>query len=617
MSAAMNLWVVMILLIAILVVSWVNKSHLNMGEIDKYNTDQFVKLSTQLTFRLSISFFLMLSIGLSPFFAYHYPLIVSVAPTFPFGEVYAIAAVLVATIAAFNLIIFEDEAAHGKFRKFGSFLEKCLIAGLSSHNRRIYECHGHWRWIVLELRISRWCQRKGSISIHNRRITLLLIAASISMALCIWLFGGLATLIDRSSGSVLERLIAQPSAWNPLLIILGMPIAFMVWLFRDQNNREQIENQRKDINLKDFQKNAEWAAGTHFVEDKIVETKKAVKSMNSDASVSSTDESVTSKESYGLPEDAVLPAPGRRDAAAALQIAAVHQLAAFLRGDFGVHFQRPAFQLFRSIWLVLMQVHVNRFPRFPYRDQADLLAQQKDWLDGAQLSIGRGLGEALTLVLGSDRGQVLRNHSHDLSNIVLAGFDTQLPALENQKIRQGIDLEGLRLRGAQLHGSNFYLANLQRVDFFQAQLQGTNLQMSSLQEAELALAQLDGADISGARMQGAKLGSASLFGTKAFVTDLRHAILHGTDLRCAQLNGAKLEGALLVNIHINEATSFAGATIDENTQICVATQKSGTYGLDISTFPKNCVIDEVASRDLRDSLASRGLDMTLYRGVVK
>ena len=42
--------------------------------------------------------------------------------------------------------------------------------------------------------------------------------------------------------------------WNFIILIVSAPVAFAIWHFRDENNKQQIENQRKDINLKEFQK---------------------------------------------------------------------------------------------------------------------------------------------------------------------------------------------------------------------------------------------------------------------------------------------------------------------------------------------------------------------------
>ena len=61
-----------------------------------------------------------------------------------------------------------------------------------------------------------------------------------------------------------------PGAWNLIILIVSSPVAFVIWHFRDENNRQQIENQRKDINLKEFQKLSEWVSGAHLPEIKTV-----------------------------------------------------------------------------------------------------------------------------------------------------------------------------------------------------------------------------------------------------------------------------------------------------------------------------------------------------------
>lgn len=55
--------------------------------------------------------------------------------------------------------------------------------------------------------------------------------------------------------------------WTLITPFLGTPTAYVIWFFRDKNNRMQIENQRKDINLKEFQKLSEWVSGQHLPEN--------------------------------------------------------------------------------------------------------------------------------------------------------------------------------------------------------------------------------------------------------------------------------------------------------------------------------------------------------------
>ena len=94
-------------------------------------------------------------------------------------------------------------------------------------------------------------------------------------------------------------------AMQAILLFIGLPSAFVLWAFRDANASAALENQRKDINLKEFQEIQLRAAGAL---------------------------------------DEKLPALARQT----LQIAAIHQLRPFLRGEYGKSFRRPAWELLKA-----------------------------------------------------------------------------------------------------------------------------------------------------------------------------------------------------------------------------------------------------------------------------
>lgn len=91
--------------------------------------------------------------------------------------------------------------------------------------------------------------------------------------------------------------------FQALLVILGLPVALILWHWRDRNVHHQIQNQRKDTNLREFQEIQRVAVGA----------------MDKDC-----------------------PA----DASETLQIAALHQMRGYLRGEYGESFRRPAFELY-------------------------------------------------------------------------------------------------------------------------------------------------------------------------------------------------------------------------------------------------------------------------------
>ena len=142
--------------------------------------------------------------------------------------------------------------------------------------------------------------------------------------------------------------------WNFIILIVSAPVAFVIWHFRDENNRQQIENQRKDINLKEFQKLSEWVSGAHLPEIKTV-SKTTQKSSSKDGAEIIEQTTELSEEYAKKPNTADFDTFSKRDGAIALQISAIYNLLPFFRGDHGESFRRPAFNLLKSAWQAMQQ----------------------------------------------------------------------------------------------------------------------------------------------------------------------------------------------------------------------------------------------------------------------
>lgn len=78
----------------------------------------------------------------------------------------------------------------------------------------------------------------------------------------------------KQPNEICNIIINSRGAWTLITLIVSAPVAYVIWFFRDANTQKQIENQRKDVNLKEFQKIAEWVSGAHLVEEKIIEKSK-------------------------------------------------------------------------------------------------------------------------------------------------------------------------------------------------------------------------------------------------------------------------------------------------------------------------------------------------------
>lgn len=428
-----------------------------------------------------------------------------------------------------------------------------------------------WRRELQKRRIQRWFIYKAwQQYIPNLRWLFLLFVALVTYYLI------RNHLKDFNLATIAE--LKHPADATLMIAIIGAPIAYVIWWFRDANTRQQIENQRKDVNLKDFQRIAEWAAGMHLPENKITTSEKAIKSKAKDVKqelienkTSSSNETLTSTETSAIPSGTVIHTPSRREGAASLQIAAIYQLQAFLQGEYGRYFQRPAFQLLKSIWLALVSQDLADLQEIMQEERDFAKTEEletfkgtlRQWKSNLQATMNSPIGEAITVAIGAKQGWLLRTHQADLPNAILSGYNSRLAALKQPLELDGLNLTGIKLqgadlrgvqlhgsdlRGAELQGANLNNAKLQGVDFSDAQLEGVELMDAKLQGANLRATKLQGAILNSAQLQGANLNLAQLQGASLNLAQLR-----GANLVQAQLQGALLSGAYMQNAYLGKA----------------------------------------------------------------
>lgn len=264
-------------------------------------------------------------------------------------------------------------------------------------------------------------------------------------------------------------------------IIISAPVAFIIWLFRDQNATQQIENQRKDINLKEFQKIAEWVSGLHLIEDEKKD-KKASRINRLNSATKTT-------------ENQALNTFSKRDGAVGLQIAAIHSLLPFFQGKHGDDFRRPALNLLTSAWLSLQQKDLAIL------ETIDVLENPKEFDDQIkkiQSNAKSPIGVALTQVLLSNGGDNLLEFPEVFPNLCLAGMDFHLSGLDKRvlsilsKIKncEGINLTGANLKNSNLVGINFRKAKLKSINLTMANVCNCNLEYSILNKKSLFMANL-------------------------------------------------------------------------------------------------------------------------------
>ena len=307
-----------------------------------------------------------------------------------------------------------------------------------------------------------------------------------AMSVIIFVLAYLAAIRNSDSNSV--------GYWNFIILIVSAPVAFVIWHFRDENNRQQIENQRKDINLKEFQKLSEWVSGTHLPEIKTV-SKTTQKSSLKDG-VEVVEKTTERSEEYSKkPDTADFDTFSKWEGAVALQISAIYNLLPFFRGDYGESFRLPAFNLLKSAWQAMQQDSLNQL-------EVDNLSDEKrtEIIVDLVKKANRPIGVALThILLSLNQGNTklnLRDFPEMLPNICLAGMNFSLGGVsEIAKDLSGLNLNGIDLRGSfsievQFQGSQLFMAKLQYAQLSSVNFQNADLSLANLQNADLQNADL-------------------------------------------------------------------------------------------------------------------------------
>ncbi|WP_311151485.1 pentapeptide repeat-containing protein [Neisseria sicca] len=292
--------------------------------------------------------------------------------------------------------------------------------------------------------------------------------------------------------------------WNFIILIVSAPVAFVIWHFRDENNRQQIENQRKDINLKEFQKLSEWVSGAHLPEIKTV-SKTTQKSSSKDGAEIIEQTTELSEEYAKKPDTADFDTFSKRDGAVALQISAIYNLLPFFRGDYGESFRLPAFNLLKSAWQAMQQESLKKLEKKNLSDEA-LNRIFNELEQKANSPMGVALTQVLLSLNRENTELNLRNFREMLPNICLAGMNFLLSGVtETARDLSSLNLYGVDFRGAVLQEVMFQKSNLRYAKLDNAILRDTNLQDANLEGAKLRLARLDRANLQDADISFANL----------------------------------------------------------------------------------------------------------------
>ena len=406
-----------------------------------------------------------------------------------------------------------------------------------------------------------WKKRNVGINLDTRSQTIfrsfwILCATTISIIFLYYLgwFEYLSADNLKSLGDTSRGFFTIPVAL--IGTIVAAPIIFMVWLFRDKNNRIQIENTRKDTNLKDFQKLSEWASGFHLPENKYTKTIK--NELKKDDLTNDTKkefkEEIQSIECFVTTDDSN--SISRRQGAEALQASAIAQLEAFMFGKYGEQFMQPAFLLIHAIWESIITQQQLRFP------------DDKEFNNSLNNLHKNPIIAALNRALAGADGKHLRLFEKNLKGLNLTGLDTDQPLLETISLTN-MNLENINFSYAKLNGTSMQGSNLTKSNLRHANLESTNLQQANFKSSTLILAKFRRSQLQYADLENADLTGATLYLSNLEYANLQWTIMHQCKLTGARLHGAKLQNADFTNADfkntkINQYTIFDDSIRNNN-----------------------------------------------------
>jgi Pentapeptide repeats (8 copies) len=299
----------------------------------------------------------------------------------------------------------------------------------------------------------------------------------------------------------------EPPVWKDrltsLVPIIGLPVAFLLWHWRDRNVRDQIENARKDVNLKEFVEVQKMAAGLF---------------------------------------DEKMDAQAQTD----LQIAALHQLTDFLDADNPKSFRRAAFEL---IWpsdglsenRVQSNAEWNQFSNGVQKGDYDGYRQ---YVDGCHEALDR-VAKARISIIHDEWQRFFR------SGFPLNGRDFSFIQLPIDADLSDLNLSSCRFIGAQLGRVKFDSANLSHAVLDYADASGASFYNANLWGAYLECSGL---------MNHVQEGVIP----RIKPTDLRNADLSCSFIRCSSASNALLQGAKL-RVQRDDQINLEDALFDNST----------------------------------------------------
>lgn len=318
--------------------------------------------------------------------------------------------------------------------------------------------------------------------------------------------------------------------------IILSPVLILLWKFRDQNTRHQIENSRKDINLKDFQQISLWASGEEL--------------------------------------------KGKGNNVHPLQISSIYQLGSYFRGDYGKEFQRPAFEILKSI-LNNIQFYINihkieksieetyvdyernnpSFFSIIHQDGFDLVANKLESTN----TIRKVLFEAIFL----NNSDTLRSNEFKdcLVKFNLSGFDKFDFIVKGQLDLSNMNFggtiwDGARINDINFEGSNFAFAKFRFAKISDTNMNKTKMHITNFDKCLIENVTFEKSDINVTEMNSCKLKKVSFFLAKCERFNILKSIFeYGVNFKDCICNNTNFDSSLISSLEVSENTKFNNTKI--------------------------------------------------------
>lgn len=366
------------------------------------------------------------------------------------------------------------------------------------------------------------------------RTSYIVLAGILSIPFTLFIVWITNKILNTYFGTSISQILEPRGAWTLITLIFSSPVALVVWHFRDENTKQQIENQRKDINLKEFQKIAEWISGIHFPEYK--------------------EETKISKHTFY----------DRYNIAIGLQISSVYSILPFYRGDYGDFFIKPSLNLLKSTWQALQFNHLKELNNYKDHDDGIIIA------DYIKENVNGGLGMALTQVLLADDGKYLLQHPEEFSTMNLSGIDLHLFGLSkniceklfcNLANASGIQLQAANLYRTKFINSNLSFANFQYANLTEAHLSHTNLYSTDFHSTIIKNSLFEDANLENSNLKYtnasySKFNNSNLQNINAQNAIFIHTEFSNSNLLKSNLKNIDLSNSIFKNIDLGHSDLF-------------------------------------------------------------